>query len=370
MVAVRDVVAIDLHAAGEPGRVVIGGVPDVPGRSMLEKMRYFEANLDAVRLRLLREPRGYPAANCNILLPPTDPRAAAGYIILEQVEYPPMSGSNTMCVATALIEMGMVEVHEPVTEFLLESPAGLVEVEVEVSHGHAQQVTFQNVPSFVMALDLEVQVPELGRVVVDVAWGGMVYVIADAAALGLTLTAANGRELVRVGEMIKAATREQAPQIHPDHPQLIGPTIALLSGPPSGPHADLRNAVVVSTGVLDWRRPDSWTGALDRSPCGTGTSAKMASLHARGELALGQAFRHEGVLGTVFTGQLVAETTVHGRSAVVPRISGRAYVTGHARYVLDPDDPFPEGYTIGDIWGSGASNPEPPSTAPDDGVPG
>jgi proline racemase len=355
LTSVRDVVAIDLHAAGEPGRVILGGVPDLPGRSMFEKMRYFEQNLDGVRRRLLREPRGYPASNCNVLLPPTDPRAVAGYIILEQVEYPAMSGSNTICVATALIEMGMVEVHEPVTEFVLESPAGLVAITAEVDHGRATRITFENVPSFVMALDVAVDVPHLGRVLVDIAWGGMIFVMADAGQLGLELVPQRARELVRAGEMVKVATREQAPRVHPENPSLVGPTIALLSGPPTASGAEMRNAVVVSTGTLDWKRPDTWTGALDRSPCGTGTCAKMATMHARGLLPLHQDFHHEGVLGTVFTGRLVRETLVAGRPAVVPTLSGRAFVTGHARYVLDPDDPFPEGYTVGDIWGANSS---------------
>jgi proline racemase len=352
LIVARDVLAIDLHAAGEPGRVVLGGVPDLPGASMFEKMQYFECSLDGLRRRLLREPRGYPAANCNIVLPATDPRAAAGYIILEQVEYPPMSGSNTICVATALIEMGMVEVTEPRTEFILEAPAGLVGISAEVEGGHATKITFENVPCFPMALDVPIEVPELGRVEVDLAWGGMIFVIADATRFDLELVPERARELVRVGEMIKAATREQAPQVHPEHPDVFGPTIALLSGPASGPHADLRNTVVVSTGTLDWERPDTWTGALDRSPCGTGTCAKMATLHARGRLPLNQDFRHEGVLGTVFTGRLLRETEVAGIPAVVPTISGRAFVTGHARYVLDHDDPFPEGYTVADIWGA------------------
>jgi proline racemase len=348
----RDVIAIDLHAEGEPGRVVVGGVPDVPGSTMFEKMQYFEKNLDDLRLRLLREPRGYPASNCNILLPPTDPRAVAGYVIMEQVEYPPMSGTNTICVATALIEMGMVEIQEPLTEFILEAPAGLVRISAQVEGGKAKRITFENVPAFVLALDVPIEVPHLGPVVVDIAWGGMTYVIADATKLGLSIAPDRARELARAGEMIKAATREQAPQVHPQNPAVVGPTITVLSGPPSGPHADLRNTVVVSTGTLDWDRPDTWTGALDRSPCGTGTCAKMATLHARGLLPLDQDFRHEGVLGTVFTGRLVRETTVAGIPAVVPTISGRAFVTGHSSYELDPDDPFPQGYTVGDIWGA------------------
>ena len=354
MPAVRDVVAIDLHAGGEPGRVVVGGVPDVPGRDMFEKMQYFQDHLDDLRLRMLREPRGYPAANCNVILPPTDPRAAAGYVIMEQVEYPPMSGSNTICVATALIELGMVEVEEPVTTFTLQAPAGLVEIRAEVVDGRARSITFESVPSFVLAQGLRVEVPTLGKVVVDIAYGGMVYVLAEAAQLGLELVPVRARELARAGELIKAATKEQAPQTHPENPKIQGPTIALLHGPPSGSHADSRNTVVVSTGELEWGRPDSWTGALDRSPCGTGTCARMAVLHAQGRLPLGRDFRHEGILGTVFTGRLIGETMVGGRPAVIPTITGRAHVTGHARYVLDRDDPFPQGFTVGDIWGAGS----------------
>ncbi len=350
------IVAVDAHAAGEPGRVIIGGVLDVPGATMFEKMQAFRERHDELRLRMLREPRGYPAANCNLLLPPTDPRAAAGYIIMEQVEYPPMSGTNTICVATVLLEMGLLPVREPVTEFLLEAPAGLVAIRAEVRDGKVRRVTFENVPSFVFALDAPIEVPSLGTLRVDLAYGGMIYVIADGAALGLRLTPDEGRDLVRIGEMIKAATREQLPVRHPENPAILGPTIAQLSGPPSGPQADLRNAVIVSTGELDWDRPDTWTGALDRSPCGTGTCAKMATLHARGLLPLGQEFRHEGILGTVFTGRLIRETTVGGRPAVVPTIGGTAWITGLATYVLDPEDPFPAGFTVGDIWGAGTGS--------------
>lgn len=363
MTAARDVLAVDLHAEGEPGRVIVGGVPDLPGGTMADKARAFQRELDGLRRRMLREPRGYPASCCNVILPPTLPDAAAGFIIMEQVEYPPMSGSNTICVATALVELGMVEVREPVTEFLLEAPAGPVRIRAEVRGGHATSIEFENVPSFVFALDVPVVVPELGEVMVDIAYGGMIYAIVDAERLGLGLEPHRARELVRVGEMVKAATFQQARQTHPEDGTITGPTIAQLSGPPSRPDADRRNTVVVSTGELDWDRPDSWTGVLDRSPCGTGTCAKMACLHARGELPLGQEFRHEGILGTVMTGRLVRETTVAGRPAVVPTIRGRAYVTGHARYVLDPQDPFPEGFTVGDLWGAGTagSAAQPPS---------
>jgi proline racemase len=179
----------------------------------------------------------------------------------------------------------------------------------------------------------------------------MFYVIADAEPFGLRLTPDEGRDIVRIGEMIKAATREQLPVVHPENPAIRDVTIAQLSGPPAMEGNDRRNAVVVSTGTLDWNRPATWTGAIDRSPCGTGTCAKMATLHARGLLGLDRDFRHEGVLGTVFTGRLVEETQVGPYRAVVPTLTGQAWITGFANYVLDPEDPFPEGFTVGDIWG-------------------
>ena len=347
----RMIQAIDLHACGEPGRVIVGGVLDVPGKTMFEKMRYFETQADDLRKLMLREPRGYPAANCNLILPPTHPDADAGFIIMEQVEYPPMSGTNTICVTTALIETGMVAVSEPVTHLTLETPAGLIKIEAEGSDGKVGRVTFENVPAFAVHIGETIEVPHIGPVTVDVAWGGMFYVIVEASDLGLTVTPDQGGEIVRLGEMVKAAAREQLPVVHPENPDIKNITIAVVSGPATHPDADLKNAVVVSSGALDWDRPATWTGAIDRSPCGTGTCAKMASLHAKGELPLGQDFKHEGILGTIFTGRLLRETQVGPYKAVVPQLSGQAWVTGFAQYVVDPDDPFPEGFTVGDIWG-------------------
>jgi proline racemase len=344
------ITAVDLHACGEPGRVITGGVRDVPGKTMYEKMRYFEANCDDIRLRMLREPRGYPAANCNILFPPTHPDADAGFIILEQVEYPPMSGTNTICVVTALLETGIIPMVEPITELTLEAPAGLVKVRAACAGGKVTGVTFENVPAFATHLDAVIDVPHLGSVTVDVAWGGMFYVIADAAQFGLQLRPDQAADIVRVSEMVKAAAREQLPVSHPENPGITDITIAQLSAPPSDPANSRQNVVTVSTGPFNWAKPSTWTGAVDRSPCGTGTCAKMAVLHAKGQLPLGQDFRHEGILGTVFTGHLLRATTVGPYQAVVPTITGTAWVTGLANYVLDPTDPFPTGFTVGDIW--------------------
>jgi proline racemase len=342
--------AVDAHAAGEPGRVIVGGVEGVPGGTMFEAMTWLQANRDDLRLRMLREPRGYPAANCNLVLPSNDPAADAGYVIMEQVEYPGMSGTNTMCVVTVLLETGMLPMTEPVTELTLESPAGLIRVTADCADGKVRGVTFRNVPAFATHLDTPVEVPQLGTVTVDVGYGGMFYVIADAKAFGLRLTPDEGGDIVRISEMIKAAAAEQLPVVHPDQPGFAGITIAQLSGPAHDPTNSRRNAVTVSTGKLDWERPATWTGAIDRSPCGTGTSARMATLHAKGQLRVGDTFRHEGILGTVFTGHVLEETTVGPYRAIVPSITGQAWITGFASYVVDPTDPFPDGFTIGDIW--------------------
>ena len=337
------ITAVDAHACGEPGRVITGGVLDVPGATMFQKKQYLEAHADHIRRRMLREPRGYPAANCNLILPPTHPEADAGFVIMEQVEYPPMSGTNTICVVTVLIETGMVPAVEPVTRLKLDTPAGLVAVDAEVRGGKVKKVTFRNVPAFATHLDAPLQVPGHGTVTVDVAYGGMFYVIADAAALGFRLAPEEAHGIIRAAEAIKAAAQEQLPVAHPGNPAISGVSIAQISGEPWQPQSHRRNTVVVSTGKL--------AGVFDRSPCGTGTCAKMAVLHAKGKLPLGQDFVHEGILGTTFTGRLIEETQVGPYRAVVPTLSGQAWITGFAQYVVDPEDPFPEGFTVGDIWG-------------------
>jgi proline racemase len=346
----RMIQAVDAHAGGEPGRVIVGGVLDLPGRTMFDKMMYLQNHADGLRQLMLREPRGYPASNCNLILPPTHPEADAGYIIMEHTEYPGMSGTNTICVATVLLETGMVPLREPVTELTLESPAGLIRVRADCANGKVQQVTFRNVPAFAVYLDRQIEVPQLGTVTVDVAYGGMFYVLSEAAPFGLRLMPDEGRDIVRISEMIKKAAQEQLSVVHPTQPEFNGITIALLWAPPVHPEAHARNAVTVSIGKLDWNRPATWTGAIDRSPCGTGTCARMATLYARGKLRLNEDFRHEGILGTIFTGRLLEETQVGPYRAVVPTIGGRAWITGLGSYVLQEDDPFPQGFTVGDIW--------------------
>ena len=348
----RVIQAVDTHVLGEPGRVIVGGILDVSGDTIYEKMRYLEKHCDSLRKLMLREPRGYPASNCNVILPPCHPNADAGFVIMEQTEYPVMSGTNTIAVTTVLLETGMVPMRSPVTNMILESPAGLINVQASITDGMVTEVTFENVPAFAMNIDEIVDVPEIGEISVDIAYGGMFYVIIDADSLGLRLVPENGAKIVRTGEIIKAATREQFPVVHPEKPELEGITIAVLSSRHVHGKSDLRNTVVVSTGQVDWKRPETWTGALDRSPCGTGTCAKMAALYARGELDIHEPFRHEGILDTILVGELIGTADVGSDyPAVVPTLTGRAWITGTANYMLAEDDPFPEGFTVGDIWG-------------------
>jgi proline racemase len=345
----RMIQAIDTHA-GTPMRVITGGVPHIPGNSVYEKMKWLEANDDQLRKLMLREPRGYPAHCCNLLVPPNHPEADAGYIIMEQIEYPVMSGGNTISVVTVLLEMGILPMKEPITELVLEAPAGLIRVTAECKNGKVKGVTFKNVPAFAVHLDAVIDVPHLGKVTVDVGWGGMFYVIADVRQFkGLELIPEHGAELARVSSMIRQAAIEQLPVAHPDYPG-IGITVSQLSGPSDDPNADWKNVVTMASGEFSWDDPSTWTGAHDRCPCGTGTCAKMAVLHAKGELELNQDFRHQGIVGNIYTGRLVGTTNIGEKQAVIPTITGTSWIYGMSTYVLDHDDPFTEGFTLGDIW--------------------
>lgn len=350
MRASRMITAVEAHAEGEGGRVITGGMPILRGDSMFEKMQDMQTRHDDIRTLMLQEPRGNPALCCNALVPPSDPRADAGFIIMEQTEYPPMSGSNTICVTTVLLETGIIPMVEPVTTLILEAPAGLIEVKASCHNGKVTRVEFLNVPAFAVHLDVPLTVPGWGEVTVDIAWGGMFYVMADAAAFGLTLEARNGAEIVRAAEAMRAAAAAQYPVTHPENPDITGPTISQFNAPADAPGTDGRGAVVVSSGTYDPTRPHAITGAFDRSPCGTGTCAKMAVLHAKGLLPVGQDYVNAGPLGTTFTGRLTGKTKVGGFDAVIPTLSGQGWITGVTQYLLDPTDPFQTGFTIGDIW--------------------
>jgi proline racemase len=335
--AQRAITVVGCHAGGEVGNVVVGGVLPPPGETVFEQMQAL-ARDDSLRRLLLREPRGSVAQHANLVVPPTREDCDAGYIIMEPTEYPAMSGSNTICVATVLLETGMVELREPETTLRLEAPAGVVEVAARCRDGKCESVELTNVPSFADRLDAPVEVEGLGTLSVDVAFGGMWYAIADAWALGFAIEPDEARELCQAGERIRVAAREQLRCVHPENPEIAGISIVQIAEPWQGVGRVSRNAVVVSP------------GRLDRSATGTGLSARMAALHARGQLRAGEGMTHASVLGTTFEGRIVEEATVGGRPAIVPAIRGSAWITGVTQVLVDPTDPFPEGYLLPDTW--------------------
>jgi len=325
--------AIDSHTEGMPTRVITGGVAPVPGATMADRRAYFVEHLDHIRELLVNEPRGHAAMSGAILQPPTNPDADWGVIFIEVSGCLPMCGHGTIGVATVLVEAGMVEVTEPVTTVRLDTPAGLVEARVAVRDGHADGVTIRNVPAFADVLDATVEVPGYGRVTYDMAYGGNFYAILPLADLGIPFEKAAKDDIMAAGLAIMAAINEQRPPKHPEDPR-IDECKHVQFVAPGVNGGDARNAMAIHPG---------W---FDRSPCGTGTSARMAQLHARGELALDTDFVNDSLLGTRFTGRLTGTTTVGDRDAVIPTVTGRAWITGMGQYLLDPTDPFPRGFTL------------------------
>jgi proline racemase len=316
-----------------PTRVIVGGVGEIPGATMLERRRHFRDHMDDLRTLLMYEPRGHSAMSGAILQPPTRLDADWGVLFIEVSGCLPMCGHGAIGVATVLVETGMVEVTEPVTSIRLDTPAGLVQADVQVQDGAARSVTIRNVPSFTLGLDRRVVVDGFGEVEYDIAFGGNFYAILDLETLGLPFDRARKQEILDAGLAIMAAINEQDEPLHPVDAEIRGCHHVQLVAPGSDAHHS-RHAMAVHPG---------W---FDRSPCGTGTSARMAQLHTRGELQLGVDFINESFIGSRFVGRLVDQTTVGGMPAVVPTITGRAWVTGTAQYMLAPDDPFPKGFLL------------------------
>ncbi len=326
--------AVDSHTEGMPTRVITSGPGVLPGATMFDRMRYLVSERDDLRTLLMYEPRGHAAMSGAILQPPTRPDADVGVVFIEVSGCLPMCGHGTIGTATVLVETGMVEIKEPVTLIRLDTPAGLVEASVAVRDGHATSVTIRNVPSYLHLRDAEVTVPGLGALTLDVAFGGNFYAILPATAAGLEVRPGLHDRIVATGLQIMDAVNEQLSFAHPVNPEIsecrhVVFTAAAEGGLPA------RAAVAIHPG---------W---VDRSPCGTGTSARMAQLAARGELAVGEDFVHGSLIGTTFTGRLADTTTVGDFPAVVPTVRGRAWLTGIGHYLLDPEDPFPAGFLIG-----------------------
>jgi proline racemase len=336
----RMVTVVGVHTEGELNEVITGGVLDIPGKTMFDKMRWLETEGDDLRKFLLYEPRGKVTQCVNLVLPPTRPEADAGFVIMESEYYVPMSGSNTICTVTALLETGILPMKEPVTQITLDAPGGLVRVSAACKNGKCESVTFNNVPSFVFALDRPVEVEGLGTVMADVAYGGMIYAMVDARKLGFQIEPSEARDLVDIGEKIKRAAARQIPAVHPENPEIHTINQTLWAGPLTEVDGQktARNAVIVSP------------GRIDRSPCGTGTCARLAIMHARGQIKTGERFIHRSIIDTTFTGEVLGTAQVGGVAGVNCAITGRAWITAFHQYVLDPSDPLPTGYRLSDTW--------------------
>lgn len=337
----RILTTIDCHAAGEPLRIVTGGVPRIPGESILDKRAWAQTHLDGVRRVLMLEPRGHADMYGCFLTEPVRPDSHTGVLFLHNEGFSTMCGHGVIGLTTALIETGQLAPTGELTEVRLDTPAGQVVARAQVEGDEAprvRSVSFRNVPSFVFALDLPIATPSLGELRVDVAYGGAFYALVDAERLDVPIAPGNIGRLIGLGMEIKHAIEARHHVVHPEDARLAGIYGTIICDRPSGEHADARNLTVFAE------------GEVDRSPCGTGTCARMAQLHARGRLPLGQPFRHESGVGTVFTGRLVGQSRVgirpHAYDAVVPEVSGSAWLTGFHQFVVDPDDPLRDGFLL------------------------
>ncbi len=331
--------AIEVHAEGEQGTCYLGSVFPIPGRTMRDKLRHINETDDSIRRYLTAEPRGRPQASANVVYPSLEPSAHGGFVVLQADRAHAMSGSNTICVVTALLETGSVAMTEPYTDVVLETAAGLVRARAECRDGRCERVTFDGVPSFVESLDVPLEVPGFGDITVDVAYGGCYYVLVRAEALGLCLDRASARKIVEAATTVSVAARGEIQVQHPLYPELNFISYVMVIGDDDAANGSLRGATVLS-------------GRVDRSPCGTGNSARLACMSARGQADVGDRFTARSLIDSEFLVEITGHTTVGDRPAVLPRISGRGWVVGSRTVAVDPSDPYPEGFLLSDVWGT------------------
>ncbi len=332
---------ISCHAEGEVGDVIVGGVAPPPGDTLWTQRNWI-AEDQSLRNFLLNEPRGGVFRHINLLVPAQHPDAQMGFIIMEPEDTPPMSGSNSICVATVLLDSGIIPMSEPVTEMVLEAPGGLVRVRATCKNGKAESITVQNLPSFVGQTDVLLSVPGLGEISVDTAYGGDTFVIVDAEALGFTLVADEAQQLAELGVKITDAANAVLGFEHPENPEWVHISFCLFAGPldQDGTSLCAKSAVAIQP------------GKIDRSPTGTAVSARMALLHAKGQMKVGDTFTAHSIIGSTFKGKIIGEAIIGEKTGVIPEITGRGWITGVHQHMLDPDDPWPSGYRLSDTWPS------------------
>lgn len=331
---------VSCHAEGEVGDVIVGGVAPPPGDTLWEQRSHI-ANDETLRSFVLNEPRGGVFRHVNLLVPPKNPAADMGFIIMEPEDTPPMSGSNSICVATVLLDSGIIPMREPVSELVLEAPGGLVRVTADCRNGKAERITVHNVPSFASKLDVNLDVEGCGSLTVDTAFGGDSFVIVDAQQMGFSIEESEARELAELGIKITNAANQQLGFHHPGQSEWKHISFCLFAGTleKTADGFAARSAVTIQP------------GKVDRSPTGTAVSARMAVLHARGQMKIGEQLLARSIIGSTFTGQIVTTADVGGHPAIIPSISGRAWITGTHQHMLDPADPWPQGYRLKDTWG-------------------
>ena len=331
----RVFLAMDTHTVGQGTRHIVGGIPVIPGNTLSEKMLYMKEHNDWVRTLISGEPRGSKISACTIITAPCTPGTDVGVLYFEPLGWLPMCGHDTIGVGTLLTETGMVDVTEPVTHIKLDTPAGVIDLTVKMENGKAKSVAFKNAPAFVIAHKKTVQTKEYGEIPVDVSYGGNFYAIVPVSAVGLQICPENYDKLIAAANTIKPYINQQLNICHPEKPFITGVSHVQFVGPPKTPGAYSQNCVVCTP------------GGIDRSPCGTGTSARCALLYRNGEIGLNEPFVHESIIGSVFSCQAVEETWVGGIPAVVPEVTGAGYIMGMSTYFLDPQDPFPAGFMLG-----------------------
>ncbi|WP_337267957.1 proline racemase family protein [Oryzifoliimicrobium ureilyticus] len=338
----RTIQLLDVHCEGEIGRVALGGVPKIPGESIAEQLHWLNTDPKGHELRrfVCLEPRGAPIGSVNLLVPPRHPEADAAFIILQPDQAHASSGSNSICVTTALLESGIVEMKEPETIVTLETAAGLVRARATCRDGRCEKVQLTMVPSFVHALDVTVETPRWGTIKADISYGGIFYALVDVAQIGLTIDRANAAALVEAGMVLKTIINKSMTVVHPEIPAISG--IAYVMFRSVEADGTIRTCTTM------------WPGRADRSPCGTGNSANLAARHARGQAKVGDIFLSRSIIGSQFEVGLAELTEVAGRPAIVPTITGRGFTFGMSQLALDPFDPLAEGFALTDVWGPSA----------------
>ncbi|SET29245.1 proline racemase [Natronincola peptidivorans] len=331
---IKGIHAIDSHTMGEPTRIIVGGVPKIPGKTMADKKKYLEDNLDYVRTSLMHEPRGHNDMFGSVITNTTIEEADFGIIFMDGGGYLNMCGHGSIGAATVAVESGMVKVEEPYTFITMESPAGLIKARVKVENGKAKEVSITNVPSFLYKTDVAIDVPQIGKVTLDISFGGSFFAIIDAKQLGVKVETAQSDELIKLGLQIRDIVNRTVKVQHPEQSHINSVDLVEIFDEATHPEAHYKNAVIFGQ------------GQLDRSPCGTGTSAKLATLFTKGQFSEEEEFVYESITGTIFKGKIVGHEKVGDYDAIIPEITGSAYITGFNHFVIDPEDPLKYGFCL------------------------